>query len=255
MKVKILGCSGSETIGHMPPGFLVNDVMMLDAGTITAALGIGAQSRITDILISHTHLDHIKSVLFLADNIVGRVKKPVVIRSIPKVLDAIREHLMNDVIWPDFTRIPTPENPVLAYAPMPVGKTVTIAGLRVKAIPMNHPVPAVGFVVGDGTSSILYSADTGPNEGLWEEASKIRNLSAIIVDTSFPNSLGGIADLSGHFTPAQLHADLTRAEVGHNVPIYIYHIKPVHKKKVLSELAALGRKNVKILVEGKTYHF
>jgi cAMP phosphodiesterase len=255
MKVKVLGCSGSETIGHKPPGLLVNDVMMLDAGTITAALGIDAQSRITDVLISHTHLDHIKSVLFLADSIIGRVKKPVVIRSIPEVLDAIRKHLMNNIIWPDFTKIPTPKNPVLAYAPMPVGKAVAVAGLRVKAIPMNHPVPAVGFVVNDGTSSILYSADTGPNEGLWKEASKTRNLSAIIVDTSFPNSLDGIASVSGHFTPAQLHADLTKARVGHNVPIFIYHIKPIHEKKVLSELAGLGRKNVKVLKEGKTYHF
>lgn len=255
MKVRILGCSGSESRGHMPPGFLVNDVMMLDAGTITAALGTRAQSKITDILISHTHLDHIKSLLFLADNLVGRVRKPVVIRSIPKVLDAIRKHLMNDIIWPDFTKIPTPGNAVLAYGPMPLGKAVTIAGLRVKAIPMNHPVPAVGFVVDDGASSILYSADTGPNEGLWKEAARTRNLSAIIVDTSFPNSLDGIASVSGHFTPAQLNDDLTRAGVGNNVPIYIYHIKPVHEKKVLRDLAGLGRKNVKVLKEGKTYHF
>jgi len=255
MKVKILGCSGSETIGHMPPGILVNDVMMLDAGTITAALSIEAQSRITDILISHTHLDHIKSVLFLADNIIGRIRKPVNIHAIPKVLDAIRKHLMNDIIWPDFTKIPTPKNPVLAYAPMPLGKTVGIAGLKVKAIPMNHPVPAVGFLVSDTKSSFLYSADTGPNEGLWKEAAKAKNLSAIIVDTSFPNSLEGIATLSGHFTPAQLHQDLAKANVRYDVPVYIYHVKPVHKRKVISELKGLGRKNVKILVEGKTYTF
>lgn len=255
MKVKILGCSGSETIGHNPPGFLVNDVMMLDAGTITAALSIEAQSRITDILISHTHLDHIKSLLFLADNIIGRIKQPVNIRAIPKVIDAIKKHLMNDIIWPDFTKIPTAQHPVLAYKPLLAGKPTNIAGLRVKAIPMNHPVPAVGFLVSDANSSILYSADTGPSELLWKEAAKAKNLKAIIVDTSFPNCLDGIADLSGHFTPAQLHRDLTTARVGSDVPIYVYHIKPVHKKKVLSELRALGRKNVKILKEGKTYEF
>jgi cAMP phosphodiesterase len=255
MKVKILGCSGSETIGHMPPGFLVNDVMMLDAGTITAALSIEAQSRITDILISHTHLDHIKSVMFLADNIIGRIKKPVNIRAIPKVIDAIRKHLMNNIIWPDFTKIPTPKNPVLTYSPLPLNKTVSVAGLKVKAIPVNHPVPAVGFLVSDGRSSFLYSADTGPKEGIWKEAAKAKNLSAIIVDTSFPNSLDTIATLSGHFTPGQLHEDLTKAKVDFDVPIYIYHVKPVHKKKVISELKGLGRKNVKVLVEGKTYIF
>ena len=255
MKVKVLGCSGSESIGHMPPGFLVNDVMMLDAGTITAALTIEAQSRITDVLISHTHLDHIKSVLFLADNIVGRIKKPVAIHAIPKVIEAIRKHLMNDLIWPDFTKIPTRKNPVLAYAPMVMGRTVSIAGLKVKAIPMNHPVPAVGFLVSDGTSSFVYSADTGPNERLWKEAAKARNLSAIIVDTSFPNGLGGIADASGHFTPSQLCQDLSHAKVSKYVPIYVYHIKPAYKRKVIGELAGLGRKNVKVLQEGKTYYF
>jgi cAMP phosphodiesterase len=258
MKVKVLGCSGSEAIGHNPPGFLVNDTMMLDAGTITAALTIDAQSKITDVLISHTHLDHIKSLLFLADNVIGRIEKPVNIRAIPEVIDAIQKHLMNNIIWPDFTNIPIVKNPansVLAYAPMPIGEAVSIAGLWVKAIPMNHPVPAVGFLVNDSKSAFIYSADTGPNEGLWKEAAKAHNLSTIIVDTSFPNSLDSIAKASGHFTPAQLHHDLSEARIALNVPIYIYHIKPVYQKKVISELMDLGRKNVKILKEGKTYVF
>ena len=255
MKVKVLGCSGSESIGHLPPGFLVNDRVMLDAGTISAALNIQGQSRITDVFISHTHLDHIKGILFLADNIIGRIKRPVNIRAIPAVIDAIKKHLMNDLIWPDFTKIPTPKDPVLAYKPMKAGTTITAAGLKIKAIPMNHPVPAVGFVVSDGRSSFIYSADTGPNEKLWSEAKKVRNLKGIIVDTSFPNSMDFVAGLSGHFTPAQLHEDLHKAKVRNSVPIYIYHIKPVHKKRVIKELSALGRKNVKVLQEGKTYTF
>jgi len=255
MKVKVLGCSGSESIGHRTPGFLVNDRVMLDAGTISAALSIESQSRITDIFISHTHLDHIKGLLFLADNVIGRIQKPVNIRAVPEVIDAIRMHLMNDLIWPDFTKIPTPKAPVLAYKPLRTGTTVAAAGLKIKAIPMNHPVPAVGFVVSDGRSTFIYSADTGPNEKLWAEAKKIRNLKGIIVDTSFPNHMDFVAGLSGHFTPAQLHEDLRKAKVGNSVPIYIFHIKPVHKRPVMRELNALGRKNVKVMQEGKTYTF
>ncbi len=142
-----------------------------------------------------------------------------------------------------------------AYKPFPAGTFISVAGLWVKAIPMNHPVPAVGFLVSDGRSSFIYSADTGPNEGLWAEAKKVKNLTGIIVDTSFPNDMDFVAGLSGHFTPAQLHADLTKAKVRTSVPIYIYHIKPVHKERVIKELSALGRKNVKILQEGKTYTF
>ena len=255
MKVKVLGCSGSESIGHKTPGFLVDGRVMLDAGTISAALSMGSQSRITDIFISHTHLDHIKGLLFFADNIIGRTKQPVNIRAIPKVIAAIKKHLMNELIWPDFSRIPTPKNPVLAYKPFPAGKFVSAAGLKVKAIPMNHPVPAVGFLVTDGRSSFLYSADTGPNERLWSEAKKAKNLKGIIVDTSFPNHMDFVAGLSGHFTPAQLHDDLTRAKVRNSMPIYIYHIKPAHQKRVIRELNALGRKNVKVLQEGRTYTF
>lgn len=255
MKIKVLGCSGSEGIGHNPPGFLVNDRIMLDAGTITAVLSVPAQSRITDIFISHTHLDHIKSLLFLADNVLGRVTKPINIRSIPAVINAIKKHLMNDLIWPDFTKIPSPRKPVFAYRPFEAGTTVKVAGLAIKAIPMNHPVPAVGFIVNDGRSSIIYTADTGPNELIWKEAVSTKNLKAIIVDTSFPDKLERVADASGHFTPGQLHADMTAARVGLDIPIYIYHIKPAYERRVISELAALGRKNVKILKEGKTYRF
>lgn len=255
MKLKVLGCSGSEGIGHNPPGFLVNDTIMLDAGTITSALDVAAQSKITDIFISHTHLDHIKAMLFLADNVIGRISRPINIRSIPAVIDAIKKHLMNDIIWPDFTRLPTARNPVLRYMPFAAGASIKAGGLRVRAIPMNHPVPAVGFLVSDGKSSLLYTADTGPNERIWTEAAKAKNLAAVIVDTSFPDSLDAVADASGHFTPSQLHRDLNDARVDIGVPIYIYHIKPAHERKVIAELKALGRKNVKILREGKTYIF
>jgi ribonuclease BN (tRNA processing enzyme) len=258
MKVRILGCSGSETVGHNPPGFLVNERVMLDAGTISSALTIEEQSGITDVFISHTHLDHIKALLFLADNVIGRIEASVNIRSIPPVLDAIRTHLMNNIIWPDFTRIPMVKDPkqsVLTYAPMELGAPVEVAGLTVKAFPANHPVPSVGFLVDDKKTAFIYSADTGPNEALWKEAAKTDRLSALIVDTSFPNGLDGIAKVSGHYTPEQLHRDLSAAGVPLLAPIYIYHIKPVYEKKVISELKELGRKNVKILVEGKTYDF
>jgi len=255
MKVKVLGCSGSEAPGHNPPGFLVNDVLMMDAGTITATLDIRAQVRITDILISHPHLDHVKGILFLADNIIGRIKKPVNIHALPQVIGAIKKHLMNNIIWPDFTKIPNSKNPVFVYKPFRPGQQLKINGLTVKAIPMNHPVPAVGFLVSDARSSLLYSADTGPNSRLWKAASAARNLKAVIVDTSFPDSYDAIAGVSGHFTPMQLHRDLEKARMDTNLPIYIYHIKPAYEPKVVRDLRAMGRKNVKILKEGKTYQF
>lgn len=255
MKIKVLGCSGSEGIGHNTPGFLINDSLMMDAGTITSVLGMRALVKITDILISHPHLDHVKDILFLGDTIVGRVKGPVIIHALPQVISAIRKYLMNGVIWPDFSKIPSSKHPVFRYRPFSAGKSFSINGLSVKPISMNHPVPAVGFLISDSKASILYSADTGPNTRLWKEASCAKDLKAIIVDTSFPDAYSALAGTSGHFTPMQLRNDIERADINGAVPIYIYHIKPAYQTQVLKDLRAMGRDNIKILKEGKTYWF
>ncbi len=70
---------------------------------------------------------------------------------------------------------------------------------------------------------------------------------AVIVDTSFPNSLDGIA----YFTPAQLHDDLALAKVDRNMPVYVDHIKLAYGKKVTGELASMVRKSVKVLQQGR----
>ena len=130
-----------------------------------------------------------------------------------------------------------------------------VGGIRLRFVLTSHPMPCHAVQVSAEGRRLVYSADTGPNARLWAEAARAKNLKAIIVDTSFPNSLDGIADASGHFTPTQLRDDLNKAKVGNGVPIYVYHVKPVYEKKVTDELKALGRKNVKILQEGKTYNF
>ena len=37
--------------------------------------------------------------------------------ALPETLTALRQHIFNGVIWPDFTRLPSAEHPVLEFLP------------------------------------------------------------------------------------------------------------------------------------------
>ena len=63
MQVNILGSAGSEAPGVNPPAFLIDDFLLLDAGTVSLTLDQIAQCRLTHIFLTHAHLDHLKMVL------------------------------------------------------------------------------------------------------------------------------------------------------------------------------------------------
>jgi cAMP phosphodiesterase len=111
MKIMVLGCSAVELPNSNLTSFLIDGKLLLDAGTIGSALDESAQWKIKYVLLTHAHLDHIKDIPFFADNIsMHNINHSVTVMSIPSVIRALKKHLFNDVVWPDFTKIPSPEN-------------------------------------------------------------------------------------------------------------------------------------------------
>ena len=98
MKIRVLGCHGSDQLLEADRngrqcrtcGFLVNETVMVDAGTVGAALRLDEQKKIQQILLSHLHFDHVSGLPTLADNLVDEVTDPVVLTSIPEVLDGLK---------------------------------------------------------------------------------------------------------------------------------------------------------------------
>ena len=116
MKIKILGSSGSVAPGQNTAAFLIDDFLLLDAGTISLSLDRDAQFKISHIFLTHAHLDHVKGIPFLVDNLVmARPKAQVTVLSGPEVIRTLKTHIFNNRIWPDFTRIPSVEHPVLRF--------------------------------------------------------------------------------------------------------------------------------------------
>jgi cAMP phosphodiesterase len=253
VKFRVFGCFGSELPGAHSAGFLVNGGLLLEAGTVTSVLTLEEQLALTDVCVSHLHLDHVKELAFLVDNRAGRTALPLVVSGVAGVVEGLRRHLFNDRVWPDFTRIPSRRRPALAYRVLPCGRYSRVAGLAVKPVPVSHPTAAAGLVLREAGTSVLFTGDTGPNAGLWKTARGLRDLKAVIAECSFPNSLEAVALDSGHLTPALLDHELGlfgRPEI----PVYAYHMKPAHLPVIVAELAGLDRR-VKVLRQGRTYTF
>ena len=114
-------------------------------------------------------------------------------------------------------------------------------------------MPTTGFVVEDKTAAVAFSSDTGPTQRFWEIVNATRNLKAVITETSFPNEMQDLANVSGHLTPAALAQELKKLKK--DVPMYLYGFKPKHLRRIRQQVRELNRRRLHFLTQGKTYKF
>jgi len=252
MILRVLGSAGAEFPGFKPPGFLIDDTLLLDAGTIGAALTEEEQWAIRHIFITHCHLDHVRGIPFFADNIVMKNQPHnVQVLASREILGTLKSHILNDLVWPDFSRIPNPEAPILSYREIESGAELQLDGYMVTACGVSHSVPAQGYIVRKGGQALLYTGDTGPTEAIWRHAVR---LSAMVVEVSFPNEMEQMALLTGHLTAKLLSEEL--GKVGALPPlILVTHPKPQFYQAIREELAALGVPGLELLRDGNRYEF
>jgi 3',5'-cyclic-nucleotide phosphodiesterase len=253
MKLKVLGCYGGNIPEHGMTSLLVNDSVCLDAGFISGALPLRAQEKVKDVLISHAHLDHTCSLPFLIDNNFSTPGFNLRIYGIPAVIAALKNHLFNNLTWPDFTCLPNDLTPVLKLVEIEPEAAVSINGLSVRAVPVSHIVPTTGFLVDDGRGVLAFSSDTGPTARFWELVNATERVKVVITETSFPNELQDLARASGHLTPQTLDVELEKLQ--RDVPVYLYGFKPKHARTIRRQIRALKRRNLHFLEQGATYRF
>jgi ribonuclease BN (tRNA processing enzyme) len=253
MKLRVLGCYGGNVPEHGMTSFLFNDSVCLDAGWVSGALSLREQVKVKDVLISHSHLDHTCSLPFLIDNNFSAPGFTLRIYGIPEVIASMKNHLFNNQTWPDFTCLPNDLTPVLKLIEIPLEMPVYVNGLSITPVEVSHTVPTTGFLVDDKDGTVAYSSDTGPTERFWEVVNRTRNLKAVITETSFPNELQDLANVSGHMTPQTLELELRKLK--RDVPVYLYGCKPRHMVRIHKQVRALKRRKLSFLKQGSTYRF
>ena len=252
MKLRVLGAFGSEGLGQRPSAFLVNDRVLVDAGTVGGALTTPEQLAIEHALLSHAHLDHLVGLAFLADTLASSTEIPsITVTGIAPVIHAVRDGIFNNTVWPNFARIPSQETAVVRYRTLVEDAEHRVGDLWVTPVPVSHSVPAAGFIVHDGARGFVYSGDTGPTEALWRAMRGLTGLRAVILECAFPNRLADLAAPSKHLTPALIQREMDKLPP--DIPVWIFHIKPPFYEETAEELARLDDGRITILEQDKTY--
>ena len=255
MEISILGCHGGETPRYKTTSFLIDGRLAIDAGALISGLSLERQFEVDDVLVTHAHLDHVKDLAMLADNVFGRRRKPVRIYCTPGTHRTLRQHFFNDRIWPDFTVLPNARRPTVQLVEIPFHKPVRVGPYRVTAIRVDHPIESVGYLVHDRSGTLAISGDTGPTKRFWKAVNALRDLKMLLVEVSFPNSMQALADVSMHLTPRALALELEKLALD-GFPIFLYHLKPVYVEAIHADLQPLLESRPLVLPEsGEVYRF
>lgn len=245
MQVRIIGGHGGVSPGFRATSYLIDGRLLIDAGSVASGLPIKEQAKIDNILISHSHLDHISDLAFLSDNCFGMKGVPFEVHTSPKAHHNIMTHLLNDEIWPDFTKLPSAKNPTLRFHEFMSGKAFTVGEYTVTPVEVNHPAGGHGFIIQKGDAAVVFTQDTGPTDLIWEVAKKFKNIKGIFTEVSFPNSLMQVAIDSFHHTPSTMSEEIKK--MPKDVPIFLGHLKPNFQDKLFEEIAALKEDRITLL--------
>jgi len=234
MKIEILGCSGSVAIGFNTTSILIDGDTLIDAGSAASVLTDTAIRGIRHILLTHSHIDHIKELPFILDVMYSHHVQGVTIWGSRQTMDALKAHVFNGLIWPEMEELKVDES-VFRFACVPEDE-FTIGRLTVKAVEVEHIPGSVAYVVSEGDRSVIFSGDTGYTQALFDLAVSFGDkLRAFFIEASFPNRMRDIAQITHHLTPAMI-GDGIQDFLTHSPQVIAYHIKPKYLQEVLPEL-------------------
>ena len=251
MKIRIV--PSSPDAGHLQHliSFVVDGHLAIDAGCIGLCGSPELQAGITSVVLTHSHLDHICSLPMFAMNVLDSSGRGIVVSAPPPVIDSLRQDVFNWRVWPDFTSLKTGGRPLVQLAPLEPRQPTEFGGLTVTAIPVNHPVPTVAYLVEDGRSAVLFALDTGPTDEIWEIAGRMPHLTTAFVDVAFPDEMSTLAEASGHLTPSLARTEVRRLPV--DVRKIASHLKPGYYGQIVDQLGRLTIPNLSVGCPGHEY--
>ena len=254
MQLRILGCSGGIGGDLRTTSMLLDHDTLIDAGTGVGDLSINELAQIDHIFVTHSHMDHVATIPFIADTVGWMRDRPLTVHATRETLAILREHLFNWKLWPDFSQIPSATNPVMRFETVSLGDTVMLDGRAITPLPANHVVPAVGYHLDSGRASLVFTGDTTTNDALWPIVNRIANLKYLIIENALSDRDRELALLSKHLCPSLLAAELAKLKL--TPEIYITHLKPRESELIMQQITVtVKERRVRMLQNNHVFEF
>ena len=249
MRLKVLGAYSASDAEHNLTGYLIDDWLAVDAGTLTSKLSLAQQSRIQAVFITHPHADHIRDLPHLILNRHGQSVGPLTIFASRDVMDLLMKNVFNGIVWPDFALLQSPHSgkPPVIYRSLAAGKRITFGDVCMTPVPVDHMIPASGVILEIGGQSIVFTGDTGPTSNIWKRTNATSNVAAVVTEASFPNDQQSLADESAHLTPQTFGDELKKISV--DAPVYASHRKIPFERDIESQIRNLRDRRARVLLE------
>jgi len=231
---------------------IVDDRVAIDAGSLAFACTDLQRRQVRDIVLTHTHLDHIAGLPLFIDDLFATITEPITIHATREMIETLERDIFNWSIYPKFSELKNSHGVVVRYQEFDYGSRFDIRHLSIRSVSVNHSVPSSGYLVSDGTVTFGVTGDTAETDAFWEACKATANLKALLVECAFPNELSELASASYHLTPQKLGSEL--AKLGErSYPVFVINIKPMYRDKVIQQISAADLSGVAVLELGRVY--
>ena len=239
MRVKILGAHQLETKDTRLTSLLVDEIIGIDAGSLTSTLTMAEQEALQTVLITHHHFDHTRDLLTLGLNTDSHTTD---VYSTTEVLDSLSCHLVNGALYPNLTESHRSNPPSLRFNSLNPGEVAEVLGYSILPLLVPHGPPTVGYQVTDSEGkAVFYTGDTGAGcSSAWPY---IRP-DLLFIEATVPNRLEEYAGGTHHLTPRPLTAELEkfRETKGYLPKVLVPHMNPVYEGEIRAELEEVARR-------------
>ncbi len=258
MKVQLLpstiDADGKASARQHLLSIVIDDSVAVDAGCLAMSCTQAQRDGVRDVILTHTHLDHIAGLPLFIDDLFAVLNEPIRIHATPEMINILERDIFNWSIYPRFSELSNDRGKVVEYRPFERGGSFQVKHLAVESVGVNHPVSANGFLISDGKSAVGITGDTAETEDFWEACNAAPNLKAILVECAFPNEMVDLARVSDHLTPARLALELGKLKKS-DVRVLAINLKPMFRETIVRQIEAIDGVSIEVLEVGRVYEF